>query len=60
MYLPFEKALRVSFIMDGVPFDDNSKKPNEREPKFTKECNDLEIGEAMIVDQQYSISIERN
>ena len=60
MCLPFEKTLRVSFVVDGVPFDDDSKKPDEREPKFAKEGNGLEIGEAMVVHQQYTISIERN
>ena len=60
MYLPFKKALRVSLVVDGVPSSDDGKKPNKREPKFAKKRNCLEIGEAMVVHQQYTISKKRN
>lgn len=60
MYLPFKQALRVSFEVDRVPSGDDGKKPNEREPKFAKKRNCLEMGEAMVVHQQYTISNKRN
>lgn len=58
--LPIEEALRVSFVVDWVPFDDDGKKPDESEPRFTKEGNGVEIGEAMVGQQQETISNNTN
>lgn len=59
MKLPFEEALRIGSVMDGIPCDVDNEKPSESEPKLAEEGDGVEVSEGMRTEGEEAIEKKR-
>lgn len=53
--LPFEEALWIGYVMDGIPCDIDEESPVESEPKLAEEGNGMKVSEAMGTEEEKAI-----